>query len=196
MTGPSQLDLSSSLDGPIFEPLRDLEYFRQFSIVGHTLASPNGADLRRVFVFAGKDPGKDLRRSEAFKSPDPFSSVLCLARKEERPRAGLLPVVAEFLQQSRREGHESLLAPFAVADVELHARAVDVVDLQVRGFAQEPARRIQRQQHRAMFENRYTCDQLADFFGAQHRRQPLRAFAEGNVLHDPGPWQRDVIEET
>ena len=102
--------------------------------------------------------------------------------------ARLLPVLAEFLQQPRRERHESLLAPFAVPDVELHPRAVDVGDLQVRGFAQPQARRIQGQQHRAMFENGYTCDQPTDFLGAQHRRQLLGTLAEGDVLHDPGPW--------
>ncbi len=37
-------DLSSSLDGPIFAPLRDLTYFKKFSLEGHTVSWPNGAD--------------------------------------------------------------------------------------------------------------------------------------------------------
>ena len=41
----AELNLSNSLDGPIFKPLRDVEYFRSFSIIGHTLAWPNGADF-------------------------------------------------------------------------------------------------------------------------------------------------------
>ena len=48
----AELDLSDSLDGPIFEPLRDVEYFRSFSIVGHTLAWPNGADFAPEYLHS------------------------------------------------------------------------------------------------------------------------------------------------
>jgi hypothetical protein len=47
-----QLDLSESLDGPIIEPLRDVDYFRSFSIVGHTLAWPNGADFAPEYLHS------------------------------------------------------------------------------------------------------------------------------------------------
>ena len=46
------IDLSDSLDGPIFEPLRDVEYFRSFSIIGHTLAWPNGADFAPEYLHS------------------------------------------------------------------------------------------------------------------------------------------------
>lgn len=48
----AELDLSDSLDGPIFEPLRDVEYFRSFSIIGHTLAWPNGADFAPEYLHS------------------------------------------------------------------------------------------------------------------------------------------------
>jgi len=59
----AQVDLSGSLDGPVFEPLRDAEYFKSFSIEGHTLAWPNGADFAPEYLRslvkarAGTQPG-------------------------------------------------------------------------------------------------------------------------------------------
>lgn len=48
----AEIDLSASLDGPIFEPLRDVDYFKSFSIVGHTLAWPNGADFAPEYLHS------------------------------------------------------------------------------------------------------------------------------------------------
>jgi hypothetical protein len=47
-----EIDLAPSLRGPVFEPLRDVDYFRQFSIHPEfeTLVWPNGADFAPEFL--------------------------------------------------------------------------------------------------------------------------------------------------
>ncbi|MGA2621150.1 MAG: DUF2442 domain-containing protein [Thermoguttaceae bacterium] len=47
------IDLAPHLDGPVFEPLRDANYFRQFQ-VNHeieTVVWPNGADFSPDFLY-------------------------------------------------------------------------------------------------------------------------------------------------
>ncbi len=39
------VDFECWLDGPVFEPLKDIDYFARFFIEGGTIAWPNGADL-------------------------------------------------------------------------------------------------------------------------------------------------------
>ncbi len=45
-----EIDLSEELDGTIFEPLRDILYFKSFRIEGHTLSWDNGADFAPEFL--------------------------------------------------------------------------------------------------------------------------------------------------
>ena len=46
-----EIDLSEHLGGPIFEPLKDTEYFRRFTIEGNTVAWPNGADFAPEYLY-------------------------------------------------------------------------------------------------------------------------------------------------
>lgn len=45
-----EVDFSEVLDGPIFQPLRDVNYFKQFRLEGHTLAWDNGADFAPEYL--------------------------------------------------------------------------------------------------------------------------------------------------
>ena len=47
-----EFDLSDELDGPIFEPLKELEVFRSFQLHPelHTVTWPNGADFAPEFL--------------------------------------------------------------------------------------------------------------------------------------------------
>lgn len=44
-------DLSEELEGPVFEPLRDFDYFKKFQLIGPTLEWPNGADFAPEFLY-------------------------------------------------------------------------------------------------------------------------------------------------
>ena len=41
----STLDFVHWLHGPVFEPLKDVEFFKRFFLDGGTIAWPNGADI-------------------------------------------------------------------------------------------------------------------------------------------------------
>jgi hypothetical protein len=47
------VDLASHLDGPIFEPLKDLQYFRRFTVNPDidTITWPNDADFSPEFLY-------------------------------------------------------------------------------------------------------------------------------------------------
>ncbi len=48
-----EVDLAGELQGPIFEPLKDRDYFRCFTLDPslHTVAWPNGADLAPEYLL-------------------------------------------------------------------------------------------------------------------------------------------------
>lgn len=45
-----EIDLSSELNGEIFEPLKDKSFFRSFTLEGYTLSWSNGADFAPEFL--------------------------------------------------------------------------------------------------------------------------------------------------
>ena len=48
-----EIGLEGELDGEVFEPLRDISFFRQFRVDSelHTLTWPNGADFAPEFLY-------------------------------------------------------------------------------------------------------------------------------------------------
>ena len=45
-----EVDLSNELEGKVFEPLQDREYFSTFALRGYTLSWENGADFAPEFL--------------------------------------------------------------------------------------------------------------------------------------------------
>ena len=48
-----EVDLTHAMNGPVFEPLHDVEFFRQFRVhpEWETLVWPNGADMAPEFLY-------------------------------------------------------------------------------------------------------------------------------------------------
>jgi hypothetical protein len=47
-----EIDLADDLWGPIFEPLKDVNYFRNFSLAEYAaICWPNGADIAPEFLY-------------------------------------------------------------------------------------------------------------------------------------------------
>ena len=53
-------DLSESFVGPVFEPLRDVQYFKNFQIVYNTLQWENGADFAPEYLYEISLPIKSI----------------------------------------------------------------------------------------------------------------------------------------
>jgi hypothetical protein len=52
------IDFRQWLDGPVFEPLRDPNYFRSFFLEGGTVAWPNGADIAPETLYEDQGAGR------------------------------------------------------------------------------------------------------------------------------------------
>ena len=86
------------------------------------------------------------------------------------PALETAPVVAQCLEQLRAKHDIAILAPLAAVDMNDHALAVDVADLQMGHFGATRARGIQSHQHDAMKGTVRRVDQTRDLLLAENLR--------------------------
>ena len=67
------VDFSQWLEGPIFEPLQDIAYFRRFFLEGGTVSWPNGADIAPETLYEAA--AREGRADRNFKGGGPPTGV-------------------------------------------------------------------------------------------------------------------------
>ena len=65
----STIDFSQWLAGPVFEPLKDREYFERFFLEGGTVGWPNGADIAPETLYERAKSSPDTPNVEVQRSP-------------------------------------------------------------------------------------------------------------------------------
>ena len=65
------IDFRRYLKGPVFEPLKDVKYFRRFLLDGWTVTWPNGADIAPEELYESADIGKIEARPTRRSRPTP-----------------------------------------------------------------------------------------------------------------------------
>jgi hypothetical protein len=74
-----EIDLSSELYGEIFEPLKDVSYFKSFTLEGHTLSWSNGADFAPEFLREHVNCILPSKENTPQREPEDTKGCCCLA---------------------------------------------------------------------------------------------------------------------
>ena len=115
--------------------------------------------------------------------------------EEVRPGPVGLPVLAEDRQQPRREHHVAVLVPLALADVDDHAGAVDVLDAEPGDLGEPQPAGVGGHEQRAVLGVLQRVEEPGHLVLAEDDRELLGRLGAGDLLDDPLPAQGDAVEE-
>ena len=102
---------------------------------------------------------------------------------------------AELFEQNGAEHHVAVLAALAALDVNHHAPAIDVGDLEARQFRIPHAGGVKGHEDGAVERRARRIDELCYLFLAENRGQAMRLLSVGSVSDAPRSLQRLNVEE-
>ncbi|SRR6266851_4090698 len=108
----------------------------------------------------------------------------------------LPPVRAEFFEQDRAEQHVAILATLAALDVENHALAVHVADLQASQLRVPNPSGVESHEHGAIKGSRSGVDELRYFFLTENGGQTVAFLGIGSVGNAPWLFERLDVEKS
>ncbi len=109
---------------------------------------------------------------------------------------GRLPVGAEDLEQPRREHDVTILPSLAVANVDNHALAVDVGNLQLGDLGEAQAAGVGSHEDRTMLDVADGCKEASHFVRTEDDRERARLFDRRDGIQHVVAAQGDAVEES
>jgi len=82
------IDFRPWLEGPVFEPLKDLNYFQRFFVEGGTVVWPNGADIAPETLYDACVRQHPAKRSHRWKARASAGRLVLSRKRATRGRKG------------------------------------------------------------------------------------------------------------
>src|SRR6201984_239688 len=146
---------------------------------------------------AGALGGSVTRMPNRFRVDRAIGSMPAVAGKE--PVAGFspqpTPVLAQFFEQLGAEHDIAVFATLSSADMDHHALAVDIADLQVCYLSTPQTSSVERHEQSAMEGSASGVDESCDFFLAEDRWEVMVLFRIGSLGDAPGFLERLDVEK-
>ncbi len=126
-----------------------------------------------------------------------LDSAMAAAAREQIDSGPLgAPVRAQRIEQPGTEHDVTVLAPLAAVDMDDHALAIDIADLERGHLCAAASGRLKCHEHGALKGCPGRLDQMRDFFPAEHLRQTLDLSRIRGLGRAPASLQHLDIKES